>query len=162
MVQRIMLATDGTLTDTVEAIFNEPVRLKKLSVASGTSESDLEWLTLPAGADIMMRRVLIAGERSGRAYVYAESTLSLDRLPGEFRTQLQISNEPLGRLWSRYRLETWKELVHVRLLAEPAISGYFHPDDSREIVSRTYRLFSGGQPVMLINEYFPASYGSVE
>lgn len=162
MVQRIMLATDGTLTDTVEAIFNEPVRLNKLSVEWKTNEEPLPWLSLAAGAEIMDRRVVIAGLPSGRAYVYAESTLALARLPQDFRAELEVSNEPLGRLWSRYRLETWKELMHVSLLTQPAISAYFQPDDSPQLVSRTYRLFCGGQPAMLINEYFPAIYGGVE
>lgn len=158
LIQRIMLATDGTLTDTVEAIFNEPIGLNKLSVSITATQAPIHALSLQAGEQIMERKVLIFGETTGRTYVYAESVLAVSRLPEAFHSALLTSNEPLGRLWLRHKLETWKELLSVNVGSLHSGDFFFSPNDSSDLLTRTYRLLSGGQPLMLITEYFPTAY----
>jgi len=158
LIQRVMLATDGTLTDTVQAIFNEPIGLKKLTISVAPSREPIDVLALEAGEPIMERRVLIFGETTGRTYVYAESILAVRRLPESFRAALLTSNEPLGRLWSRHKLETWKDLLSVTSGPPRHPDSFFSVNDSRELITRTYRLLSGGHPLMRITEYFPAAY----
>lgn len=158
LIQRVMLATDGTLTDTVQAIFNEPIGLNKLSISVAPAPEPIDVLALEAGEQIMERKVLIFGETTGRSYVYAESILAVRRLPEPFRAAVLTSDEPLGRLWSRHKLETWKELLSVTSGTLPHPDSFFSVNDSRELLTRTYRVLSGGQPLMLIAEYFPAAY----
>ena len=157
-LQRILLVTDGTLTDTLEAAFLEPIGLRKIAldiVAAAEARADLD---VARGEPLLERTIVLYGETTGRPYVYAESLLALDRLPPRFRDELTSSDTPMGRLWSEYKMETWKELLHVT--RHPAADRAAHlamaADD--ECLVRRYRLISGGRPLMLIEEQFPVSY----
>ena len=90
----------------------------------------------------MCRAILLRGALSGRDYVHAESRVATDRLPEAFRRGLIESGEPMGRLWVSHRLETFKELLNMRL--------------DGDMLRRRYRVLSGGRPVMVIAESFPA------
>jgi chorismate-pyruvate lyase len=144
LLQRILLVCDGTLTDTIEAAFQEPIILHKVEVTVARATEHVPELAIEPGAEVMRRRIELRGGNSGRVYVQAESLLALDHLPEGFRRDLVESNVPLGRLWSDYRLETWKELLTVRR--------------EDEMLTRTYRVISGGRPIMRITESFPVAY----
>ena len=55
-------------------------------------------------------------------------------------------------------METFKEIID--LSQEPAgdLSEYFQINQDEKLFSRTYRVFSQGQPIMMITEKFPESY----
>jgi chorismate-pyruvate lyase len=162
LLQRIFLVSDGTLTDTLEAAFLEPVGIVKLAGGTAPATQRIDALNLEPGESVMDRRVLLYGENTKRNYVYAESQLAVDRLPEPFRRELIESDKPLGRLWWEHRLETWKELLTVARRPMGDLARHFPepgaPPDRGErlILSRSYRLVSGGLPLMVITEYFPA------
>ena len=157
LLQRILLISDGTLTDTLEAAFLEPIALRKVAleiVPAGGPNPELE---LVGGESVMERKIFLCGEASGRRYVYAESVLVLDRLPARFRGELVESNMPMGRLWSEHKLETWKELLAVERHPMGNLAACFGTVDGDCLVRR-YRVISGGRPLMSIAEHFPATY----
>ena len=157
LLQRVLLACDGTLTDTLEAALLEPIVLHKISLNIAPAGIAIAALEVDAGSEIMERTILLRGQTSGRNYVYAESLLVLDRLPAGFRKDLIESNVPLGRLWSEHRLETWKELLSVQRGRMGALAQYFAGNDA-DVLTRQYRVISSGRPLMLITESFPVVY----
>jgi len=161
LLQRLFLVTDGTLTDLVEAAFLEPVALRKVAVVTSHAPEAIAELEVEPGEMIMTRQILIYGTSTDTNYVYAESLLAIDRLPEDFRRALVESDAPMGRLWSDHRLETWKELLKVHRVAASGLSDFFKSQPNSGLLSRTYRLVSGGRPLMLISEYFPEIYGVV-
>jgi chorismate-pyruvate lyase len=57
-----------------------------------------------------------------------------------------------------HRLETFREIVECwREFAGP-LGQYFQVDEETTLIARTYRIFAGGQPIMLITEKFPETY----
>ncbi|MEZ5353904.1 MAG: chorismate pyruvate-lyase family protein [Bryobacteraceae bacterium] len=158
MVQRVLLVTDGTLTDAVEALFGEPIGLRKLGSRIAPSDGDSGALEAAPGSGIMHREILLKGEATGRNYVYAESELMLDRLPEGFREGLLVTNTPMGRLWSEHRMETWKELLYAGPVEAGGLAVHF-PGCTGGLIKRTYRIFCGGRPLMVISEFFPRDYG---
>lgn len=158
LLQRILLISDGTLTDTLEAAFLEPITLVKLAVDIVPAPAPIEPLDLEAGTMMMQRKILLRAKRSGCNLVYAESFLVLDRLPKAFREGLVESNLPIGRLWSEQKLETWKEILTVERRPARELAEYFNSDEEAEILARRYRVFSAGRPTMLIAEHFPVHY----
>lgn len=158
MLQRILLVSDGTLTDTLEAAMLEPILLSKVSINVAPAPAAVPSLELEPGSTIMDRKILLFGATTGRNYVYAESHLAVDRLPENFRRELMESDKPMGRLWSDYRLETWKELLFVAREPVARLAAYFPYATHDDLLSRHYRLISGGRPLMVINEYFPAAF----
>ena len=158
LLQRILIVTDGTLTDTLEAAFLEPIGLRKIELNILTAPEPVEELDLPAGAQLLQRKILLYGENTRRTYVYAESQLALDRLPPRFREELMHSDTPMGRLWSEHKMETWKELLTVARHPMEKLAPYLGTV-SAYCLMRRYRLISGGRPLMIIEEHFPARYG---
>jgi chorismate-pyruvate lyase len=156
--QRIILTTDGTLTDILEAYLSEKIRLVKLSEQVFALPQECAPLVLAAGHDVIERKVALQGRISHQNWVYAESLLVPERLEQRFRDRLLVSQEPMGRLWLEHRLETFKEIVH--MCREPAgnLARHFkiQPDDL--LLSRTYLVFSNRQPVIMITEKFPEQF----
>jgi chorismate-pyruvate lyase len=158
LLQRILLISDGTLTDTLEAAFIEPIALIKVAVRTLPAPARIDALDLDAGTLLMERKILLRGEESGCNFVYAESLLVVDRLPESFREGVMKSNLPIGRLWSEHKLETWKEILFVERRPARELAEYFGSEEQAEILGRRYRVFSGGRPIMMITEHFPADY----
>lgn len=155
LLQRILLISDGTLTDIVEAAFEEPIRLVKLALETAPALTPVDDLGVTPGQAVMRREILLQGANTGRNYVYAESHIALDALPAGLREDLVTTNRPLGRLWVEHKLETRKEIL--RVWRVPAGGPGVHFDDPPQgLIARTYRVISGGRPIMLISEYFPA------
>lgn len=143
LLQRMLLVCDGTLTDMVEAAFLEPIRLVKIAVETAPSREHVEDLGLERGALLMTRKIFLQGSTTGTNYVYAESLIAVDALPAAMRDELLQTDAPLGRLWVQHKLETRKEILRI----------WRNPGGQ---LGRSYRVFSGGRPIMIITEYFPA------
>jgi chorismate-pyruvate lyase len=157
-LQRVLLVTDGTLTEILEANFFERIRLVKISQRLISATTAHVLLDPDPGEALIERKILLQGEESHRNYAYAESLIAVDRLGQSFHDQLLHSNTPLGRLWLENKLETFKELKEVRSQSASGLSHYFECADTAPLLVRTYRVFSATKPVMVITEYFPISY----
>jgi chorismate-pyruvate lyase len=157
-LQRILLVTDGTLTEILEASFFERVRLVKVSQRILQATASHTPLDPNPGEALIERKILLQGAESGRNYAYAESLIAVERLPASFRDELLESDTPLGRLWLEYKLETFKELLNVWLLQANSLCEYFECEDAAPLLARTYRVFFAAKPVIVITEYFPTEY----
>jgi len=159
LLQRILLVSDGTLTDTIEAAFLEQIGVRKTAVDVSAVTSRIDALDLDVGHAAMRRSIVLFGKSTGRSYLYAESLIAVDRLPPRFREELLESDKPLGRLWVDHKLETYKELLVVTRRAVGDLARHFEAyKPNREFLVRTYRVISGARPLMLITEYVPDSY----
>ncbi|MGH6890199.1 MAG: chorismate--pyruvate lyase family protein [Rhizomicrobium sp.] len=155
-LQRILLITDGTLTEILEAHYLERIELDKISeriLTIGECDSSLAG---EAGEPVLERKINLRGARSGNKYVYAESLVLVSRLDPALRGELLGTNVPLGRLWRHHRLETYKELVS--LARREARQLHRHLDCAADagVLARSYDVFSSRRLVMRIAEYFPA------
>jgi chorismate-pyruvate lyase len=149
-VQRIMLVSDGNLTNMLQAYFLETIGIRVVAQHIMNSSDDFE-----VNRTFLKRQVVLYGTQTLRPYVYAESTLAFNQLPPELARDLQYSDIPLGRLWLHHRLETFKELIDVRVSNNETAAGHFGKDDSGSLLKRSYRVVSKGRPCMVIHEYFP-------
>lgn len=142
LLQRVLLVSDGTVTDIVEAAFEEPVRLVKLSVETMAAAEPIAALGIAVGDQLMRREILLQGASTGITYVHAETLIALAALPPGFREELLETDAPIGRLWAQHQLETRKEMLRI-----------WRGPEGR--LARTYRVFSSGRPIILITEQFP-------
>ena len=156
--QRILLTTDGTVTDILEAYLFEQIQVVKLSQELIPSSVDIPLLELKTGTEIIDRQILLQGKISRKNYIYAESIIVPERLDENFRYELFKTKTPIGKIWLEQKVETFKDIVDSA--KEPAnnLSIHFNIDPSDNMLSRTYRVFSKGQAVMMITEKFPESY----
>jgi chorismate-pyruvate lyase len=156
--QRIILTTDGTLTEILEAYLFEPLQVVKLSehvieLSSAHSEMKLE-----PGRRVIDRKIFLQGKISMRNFIYAESMVALERLEPTFQHELLESKVPMGKLWRQNRLETYKEIISTKKEPAQGLAKFFDIEEQDQILSRTYLVFSKQQPIIQITEKFPVSY----
>jgi chorismate-pyruvate lyase len=157
-LQRILLTTDGTLTEILEAYLFEHIRVIKLSEKLVISQQDLPPLEIKSGTEVIERKILLQGKISRKNFIYAESIIVPERLNEKFRDELLKSQVPIGRLWLENKIETFKEIIDSHQEAAWELSNYFKIEKEDRMFSRTYRVFSNHQPMMMITEKFPESY----
>jgi chorismate-pyruvate lyase len=151
--QRIMLVSDGNLTHMLQAYFLEDIGVR-VEAQQVTYQAD----DFGTEGDFLKRQIVLYGKKTFQPYVYAESLLSLKDLPIALTRELQHDELPLGRLWLKHRLETFKELIDVRVSTNETASRYLDQDDSSLLLARTYYVFSRGRKCMVIHEYFPVAF----
>ncbi|MDJ0578171.1 MAG: chorismate pyruvate-lyase family protein [Xenococcaceae cyanobacterium MO_234.B1] len=156
--QRIVLTTDGTLTEILEAYLFEKIRVVKLSEGIVSITQDISPLEVKQGSEVIERKILLQGKISRKNFIYAESILVTERLDEKFKDELLHSRTPLGRLWLEHKFETFKEIVDTAEETADKLSAYFPLKPEDKILSRTYRIFSKSKPIIMITEKFPASY----
>src|SRR5450631_1841652 len=101
----------GTVTDFLEHLAGEPIDADILSQNAGPAGPDNS-LGLGSDAELIRRTVLLTGRISGRGFVYAESAIAVERLPASARRRLESSRDPIGRVFTKHRLEIrWQPLV---------------------------------------------------
>ncbi|MCA0354203.1 MAG: chorismate pyruvate-lyase family protein [Chloroflexi bacterium] len=160
-LERILLITDGTVTEILQAYYREPINLIKLSEKISTNR-EIDLLDVRVGEEVLERQILLQGRDSGRTYIYAESLIAIEKFDDELRASMRDtllnSNLPLGRLWLDHRLETFKEMVSQRQEKAHNLCSIFDIPNDHHVVLRTYRVFSRKKKIMLITEMFPLNY----
>lgn len=160
--ERILLTTDGTVTDMLEAYFFEQIQLVKLSEQLVKLEQDLPELDLAKGSEAMERKILLQGKISRRNYIYAESILALDRLDEQFREELLQTKTPIGKIWLEQKVETFKEIIDTGKQPANGLCSYFNISEADPVLFRTYCVRSNRKPTMMITEKFPKIYFNKE
>jgi chorismate-pyruvate lyase len=156
VIGRVIVTTDGTVTELLEAWAGESVALGELAQEEGRLHRGVRALDASEGDRILRRDVLLVGTTSRRALLYAESLIALDRLPAPIADGLLHSRTPIGRLLRQSRLETYREILQITREEADAAGSRFGRTTDELFIARTYRVISGGRPVMLIHEKLPA------
>jgi chorismate-pyruvate lyase len=150
--QKILLTTDGTVTQLLEIHTREKMRVQKLEHAVVTGGP--AWLEVSSGERVVSRRILLRG--ASRAWMYAHSWLVLSRLPPGMQDAMLHTDTPIGQLWRAARLETYREIVDFRREHDPAIAALFGSD--APLLSRSYLIRTAGAVMGLIEEKFPLTH----
>jgi len=145
-------ASGGMVTQFLEDLAGEAVDADVLAQETGPAGSD-NCLGLEPGAELLRREVLLTGRDTGRRFVYAESAIAAERLPGSLRKRLEQSREPIGRVLSDHGIGIRRTALAGSVVARGA--------DKRvetlireAALSRRYLISSGGDPVIEVNEWF--------
>jgi chorismate-pyruvate lyase len=155
LLQRILLSTDGTVTDLIALYTGEQIRVEKLEQSIRT-ELPPQILASESPVKLLSRRILLAG--ASKNYLFADSLFLIDRLSSSIQHQLLTTDRPIGLMWKHERLETYREIVEQRVEPSPSIARHFDLLDSEPFVSRTYVIYHGGKPLGVITEKWPLSY----
>ena len=156
--QRILLTTDGTVTEILEAYLFEHIYVVKLSEKLVATTQIISPLEVTTSTEVIERKILLQGKISRKNFIYAESIIVPERLEEKLKDGLLKSQIPMGRLWLENKLETFKEIVSSGKERAGELSDYFKIEREDRILFRTYRVFNNRQPIIMITEKFPESY----
>lgn len=153
--QRALLSIDGTVTKLIEAYMLEPVESVLLAQHTQRLHTDHPWLALPEGSEVVARQVLLRGRYSATVYAYAVSLLALERLPSTMLRDLAVEPAGIGRVLLNSQIENRREVLWYGREQIANLPQVVARCTGNAFLSRTYRIITGGQPVMVINEKFP-------
>ena len=153
LFQKVLLVTDGSVTELLCIYTGQAVRAHKLEQHIG-DEAAVPLLDCPAGTPLLHRRILLV-DPQGTPLVYAASAFILARLSERARTRLLHTDAPIGQLWKEEKSEMYREIIDMRVERDAAVAAHFALPPQAALLSRTYLLRQGGQPLGVITEKFP-------
>ena len=156
-LQRLMLITDGRITDIVQAYAGETVEAVKLHQELVIS-SHVSNLQLDRQYQLMERSILLQGTKSKTNYLYADSQIVLERLDPAIRNELIFTRQPIGKLLRENQIETYREIIDCGIEPAGRLAQYFDIDPTSEVIYRTYNVLIKRLPVLQITEKFPATH----
>lgn len=141
-VERLLLATDGTVTHMLEALTRGPVNVDIIN-------RRVEGATLH-------REVVLRRGSDGSPLVWAKSSVNTYPMDMEMEDALVEGDIGIGDLLREEYAETRRELVGVEAVwTDTTDMPAFIEDGSVLYLVRTYKVYSGGDRIMTIEEYIP-------
>jgi beta-ribofuranosylaminobenzene 5'-phosphate synthase len=158
-VQKILLSTDGSVTRILETITGGEVRIATLAqevVPAGSEAAAL--LGVAEGEPVNHRAVKIEDARTSASLVYAISDTPLSRLSPGIREDLMRADIPIGKILAHHHVESRREILDARIIpAGDEHHGIFGTFRGEPLLSRRYRIIHRGEPLISIEEQFPAA-----
>jgi beta-ribofuranosylaminobenzene 5'-phosphate synthase len=156
-VQKILLSTDGSVTQLLEAVTGTSVSITtRVQEIVKADQATAEHLSIPEGDPVNHRIVEIKNARSGEVLIYAVSQTPLARLPPEFKDDLMRADIPIGRIISRHRIEARREILNARVTPAGEEAGrIFSICRDEPLLCRQYQIIHHGEPLIFIEEQFP-------
>lgn len=150
-LQKVLLITDGTVTQLLEIYTQEKIFVQKLEHALVRgAPAELE---VSSTEPVLSRRILLRS--ADRPYLFAHSWLVPTRMPRGMQETILNTDTPIGQLWKAARLETYREIIDFRREQNAEVAELFGAEGP--LLSRTYLIHSGGAPMGLIVEKFPSA-----
>lgn len=150
LFQKIMLTTDGTVTELLSLYCGEPIVARKLGETLET--------TAHAGNPVrVLHRTVLLCTAAGEPCLYAQSHFMFDRFPAAIQRDLLETTTPIGLLWRRERLEMHREIIERKRETDPTVAALLGVPADADLLCRTYRIVHGGETLGTITEKFAAS-----
>ena len=152
-LEQALAGPDGTVTAALERLVGEPVdaTARDHRMVPARRAAALE---VPDGLPLIARAATLQGRHSGSSFVEAVSLLVPSRLPVGFDAKLQVRGQPIGRLLEAEGVEVIREPLPRPDPQALSVWPDAAPLDAAVRLARTYRLVAGGDPVMVISEWF--------
>jgi chorismate-pyruvate lyase len=150
-VQRAVLGSDGSFTLLLTALLGQEVKVALIEQNVDRMPRYDDAVELQEGARVLNRNVRLYVEPD-RDIVFASSVIAIDRIGAPLANDLLSGRETIGRILRKHRLETFRELVDWGIAPTPDEASVYFP--STEMIYRSYRIVSGGKPVMIVTEFF--------
>ena len=154
---RTLLVTDGTVTKSIEAYFWEPVRVDNLQQRVARTTDSIRWLGLERDSEVLIRKVRLRGEHSGRIYAFASSLICTAAIPEALRQPLLDRRIGIGELIRDFSEESYREILDMGMDSSEAYANI--ADEQRpqpiDFVYRSYRISFAKRPTIIVTENFP-------
>ncbi|HTY15238.1 MAG TPA: beta-ribofuranosylaminobenzene 5'-phosphate synthase [Methanoregulaceae archaeon] len=156
-VQKILLGTDGSVTQLLELVTGNEVAVRTevqeivpADVAIATN------LGIHAGDQVNYRVIDLINTKTGEVLVHAISNTPISRLSPSFREDLMRADIPIGRIISQHRIEARREILNAGVFpATTESSRLFSVCPHEPILNRQYHIIHKGKPLIFIEEQFP-------
>lgn len=157
LFQKVLLSTDGTVTELLQLYAGKPMRARKIAQSLATDNGPA-LLAAEPGERILHRRIVLgSGDENDIELLFADSYFIFDRFPAAIQRDLLHTELPIGLLWRRERLEMVREIVdrHSETCADVAVLLGARAETT--LFARTYIIFHQARVLGVITEKFSAT-----
>jgi len=156
-VQKILLGTDGSVTQLLESVTGKNVVIRTLVQKVIPADREIaDNLSIAEGDPVNYRIVEIRTGDTGDVLIYAISHTPLSRLSPEFRDDLMKADIPIGRIIKQHHIEARRQILNARVLQATDETGRIFSIARKEpVLSRQYQIIHAGKPLIFIEEQFP-------
>jgi len=156
-VQKILLGTDGSVTQLLEAITGNPVTVKTLVQEIVPADAETAGrVEVRAGEPVNHRVVELRDTVTGEVLIYAISETPVERLSPAFKTDLMMADIPIGKIIKQHHIEARREILSARVSeATKETSRIFSICPQESVLSRQYQIIHQNKPLIFIEEQFP-------
>jgi beta-ribofuranosylaminobenzene 5'-phosphate synthase len=153
-VQKILLTTDGSITQIFEALTGEEVSvetlLQKVIPASGEIS---KLLNISSSEDVNYRVVNLKNSKG--VLVHATSYAPLKRIPSEFKEKITKADIPIGKIMKELKIEARREIVSCSVAAaDEKLAGLFDVPEGSNLLKRNYNIIHKNEVLLNITEIF--------
>ncbi|MDP6459388.1 MAG: chorismate pyruvate-lyase family protein [Candidatus Hydrothermarchaeota archaeon] len=157
-VQKILLATDGSITRILEAIRGGSIIVETITqelINADMETSDI--LDIDLGSTVNYRVVNLRDSK--KVLIRAVSYAPVERLPQEFREDIMKKDKPIGRIMAKLRIEARREIKGFKIIkADEELSGIFEIPLGALLLKRMYNIIYQGEVLLNITEIFPHAF----
>jgi beta-ribofuranosylaminobenzene 5'-phosphate synthase len=156
-VQKMLLGTDGSVTSLLEVVTGSPVEIETLMQRIvPADEAVAAELAVKPGDEVNYRVVKLKSAATGETLIYAVSHTPLKRLEASFRDDLTRADIPIGVILKKHQIESRRDITDTGFSqADGEMSRVFNIFPSELMLSRNYKIFRQGEPLIAIKETFP-------
>ncbi|HOV81088.1 MAG TPA: beta-ribofuranosylaminobenzene 5'-phosphate synthase [Methanothrix sp.] len=158
-VQKMLIGTDGSVTNLLEVVTNNPIEIETLEQRVVPADGGVaEELAINPGEPVNYRVVVLKKSGSREALIYAVSNTPLSRLEAGIKDDLTRADIPIGVILKKHGIESRRDITGASFLPAGQEHCRAFGVFPREIMlSRSYRIIRHGQPLISIRETFPYS-----
>lgn len=160
-LQRLLLVTNGRISDIIRAYSGEGIKAIKLyqkSVTFSSSNSSLAALQQSGKQELIESSTVLQGQDTKTNYLHANSYLIPKRLEPKIRGEFIFNRQPIDKLLENNRVETYREIIDCGIEPAGSLAECFGVEAETKIIYRTYLVLIKSLPTMQITERFPISH----
>jgi beta-ribofuranosylaminobenzene 5'-phosphate synthase len=156
-VQKILLGTDGSVTQLLESITGNPVTVKTLVQEILPADTQTAGrVDVCVGDPVNHRVVELRDTVTNEVLIYAISETPIERLSPSFKQDLMMADIPIGKIIKQHRIEARREILSARVTAATMETGrIFSLCPQEPMLSRQYQIIHQDKPLIFIEEHFP-------
>ena len=156
-VQKILLGTDGSITQLLESITGHPVTVKTLVQEIVPADAQTaDRVAVRAGDPVNHRVVELRDAVTNDILIYAISETPVKRLSPSFRHDLLMADIPIGKIIKQHHIEARREILSAQVTAATLETGrIFSLCPKEPVLSRQYQIIHQEKPLIFIEEQFP-------
>jgi len=153
LFQKILLTTDGTVTELLALYTGQAISARKVSQSLVKGEAAPA--ALCCGPDEpVLHRTIVLGPLVGSELIFAESFFVFGFFSPAIQRSLMETDLPIGLLWRQDRVEMFREVIERGVEQSAPVASLLKVPDDTPLFSRTYALSHDRKPFGLITEKF--------
>ena len=145
---RLLLVTDGTVTELLEALVREPIIL-------GYRHQSIQKNDNLTESNCLNRTITLQGELSETHWIYAKSRVFLEHLSRRAQSMLIDESVPIGKILNIESSDNHRQIIDCGFETDIYAAEQLKLAPDNRFLFREYEVISNSRVLMTIKEWFP-------